>query len=558
MGPSSREFSRCRAWFRRHAGTSPVVRGRLSRSGCLVAAAFYCVSLTPSLLPRAWWLQGLVAGVTAAVGYAVGAVLESAARARRYSVPRTAGRVLAVVALAAVVGVTAWSVRWQGDVRRAVSMAPEVVWWQWALVPLAAVVPALLLLGLARCVRLATRVVVNAVGARVPRPAAYAVGLALVAFVGVGLVQGFLFDRVLRVVESAASLTDQGTTEGVVRPGLATLSGGPSSLVAWDTLGAKGRDFVGKATARADIEAFTGAAAKDPVRVYVGLRSAGTPEERAGLAVRELERTGGFSREVLAVMGTTGTGWVNEQGSKPLEYMWGGDSALVAVQYSYLPSWASVLTEDEAAGAGRALYDAVRRKWLTLPADRRPRLLLYGESLGSYAMENALGGSPAALVSQVDGALFVGPTYSNPLWNKVTEERRAGSPQWRPVYDAGRNVRFAQVPADYAVPDGPWEWRRSVYLQNGSDPVVWWSPGLAFHEPDWLETPRAADVSPAMRWYPLVTFWQVACDMAGAEGVPAGYGHRYGALPTSAWAEITRPPGWTEADSARLARHLTQ
>ena len=46
-----------------------------------MATAFYCLSLTPSLLPRAWWLQGLAAGVTAAAGYAVGAVLEAARRA---------------------------------------------------------------------------------------------------------------------------------------------------------------------------------------------------------------------------------------------------------------------------------------------------------------------------------------------------------------------------------------------------------------------------------------------------------------------------------------------
>ncbi|MCQ4208365.1 alpha/beta hydrolase [Streptomyces longispororuber] len=530
-----------------------------------MAAAFYCLSLTPSLLPRAWWLQGIAAGVTAVLGYAVGAILQATTQGmvRRAGLLPSSGRrrwtqrVLAALAVGAVVVMTAWSVRWQGDVRRAVSMTPEVVWWQWALVPLVAALLALLLLGAARTVRLATRVVANAAGVHVPRPAAYAIGITLVALVGIGFAQGFLLNRVLGIVESAASLTDQGTTEGIVQPDLSTLSGSPHSAAAWDTLGAKGRDFIGEAARRADIEAFTGRSAKDPVRVYVGLRSADTLQERADLAVRELERTGGFARKVLAVMGTTGTGWINEQGSKPLEYMWGGDSALVAMQYSYLPSWVSALTEDEAADAGAALFDAVHDKWLTLPEESRPQLLVYGESLGSYAMENALGGSPAALTSKVDGALFVGPTYSNPLWNRVTDDRQPGSPQWRPVFDDGVSVRFAQVPADYAVPDTRWGRPRAVYLQNGSDPVVWWSPGLGFHEPDWLHTPRARDVSPAMRWYPLVTFWQVACDLAGAAEVPEGYGHRYGAMPTSAWAEITGPPDWTEADSDRLARRLT-
>ena len=44
---------------------------------------------------------------------------------------------------------------------------------------------------------------------------------------------------------------------------------------------------------------------------------------------------------------------------------------------------------------------------------------------------------------------------------------------------------------------------------KGSGPIVWWSPSLAFHVPGWLKGPRGPGVSPAMSWYPLVTFWQV-------------------------------------------------
>ncbi|MGW5654343.1 alpha/beta hydrolase [Streptomyces humi] len=570
-----RALNRTRDWTRRtaerarrtgarargHAGPGRVVRRRPCWGGLAVAVLGYCLSLTPSLLPRAWWLQGLAAGVSAVVGYAVGAVLETFARfLLRWAGVRVRPRVrrivrpaLVVLGVAAVVTVTAWSVRWEGEVRRAVSLPPQFARWQWALVPVVAACVAALLLLLARTVRLGTRVLAHALGAHVPRRVAYGTGAAVVAFVIVGVVQGFLLRAALDAIESGASLADRGTTEGVHRPNLPTLSGGPDSAAPWDTLGAKGRDFVGTATPRVDIAALTGRPARDPVRVYVGLRSADTLDERAALAVRELERTGGFSRKVLAVMGTTGTGWINDQGSKPLEYMWGGDTAQVAMQYSYLPSWVSALTEDEAAATGRALFDAVHDRWRTLPASSRPRLLVYGESLGSFSMESALDGSLTALTSETDGALFVGPTYDNPLWKRITAERRPGSPEWRPVVADGTNVRFAQVPTDYGIPAAPWGEPRAVYLQNGSDPVVWWSPDLALHRPDWLDRPRARDVSPAMRWYPLLTFWQVACDLAGADSVPDGFGHRYGTLPTSAWAEITRPPGWTAADTARLA-----
>ena len=45
---------------------------RYTWSGTLGAVLFGCASLTPSLLPRGWVLQGLIAGITAAIGYGVG------------------------------------------------------------------------------------------------------------------------------------------------------------------------------------------------------------------------------------------------------------------------------------------------------------------------------------------------------------------------------------------------------------------------------------------------------------------------------------------------------
>ena len=45
----------------------------LSGVGVTTATWFFAASLVPSLLPRAAWLQGLVSGVTVAVGYGLGA-----------------------------------------------------------------------------------------------------------------------------------------------------------------------------------------------------------------------------------------------------------------------------------------------------------------------------------------------------------------------------------------------------------------------------------------------------------------------------------------------------
>ena len=150
--------------------------------------------------------------------------------------------------------------------------------------------------------------------------------------------------------------------------------------------------------------------------------------------------------------------------------------------------------------------------------------------------------------------LWVGPTNTNTLWSRFTADRAPGSPEWQPVYQGGQTVRFgSRRPAPRTPPAG--REPRALYLQNPSDPIVWWSWSLAFHEPDWLRGTHPPDVSSAMHWYPLVTFWQVAGDLALAAAVPAPHGHTYDMLQgASAWASILQPPGWTAARTTELGR----
>jgi uncharacterized membrane protein len=61
---------------------------------------------------------------------------------------------------------------------------------------------------------------------------------------------------------------------------------------------------------REDISAFSGRSALEPIRVYLELRSANTPEARAKLALEELKRVGRFERSVLIVEHRP-TGWVD-------------------------------------------------------------------------------------------------------------------------------------------------------------------------------------------------------------------------------------------------------
>ncbi len=225
---------------------------------------------------------------------------------------------------------------------------------------------------------------------------------------------------------------------------------------------------------------FNGARATEPIRAYAGLNSADSIRETAQLAARELQRTGGLDRAVVAVATTTGTGWINEAEADALEYMYNGDSAIVSMQYSFLPSWISFLVDKEnARQAGQALFEAVDALVREMPEAQRPKLVVFGESLGSFGGEAPFL-SLNNIVARTDGALFSGPTFNNTMWEDLKRNRDPGSPQWLPIYDQGDNVRFVARADNLGRPDKPWAIPRIVYLQHASDPIAWWNPDLLF------------------------------------------------------------------------------
>jgi uncharacterized membrane protein len=337
----------------------------------------------------------------------------------------------------------------------------------------------------------------------------------------------------------------------VVPPPSGLRSGGPGALVAWNTLGMYGRSFTAGGPAPERIAAVTGRPAQASIRMYAGLDSAPTAEARARLAVDDLERAGGFLRSVLAVGTTTGSGWVDPAAADSLEYLTGGDSAVVAMQYSYLPSWLSYLVDqNRAREAGRELFDAVYARWSALPLDARPRLLVFGESLGSFGAEAAFSGE-FDLRNRTSGTLFVGPPNFNQLYRTFVDDRDPGSTEVAPVYRAGRTVRFATDPGGPVPPVGPpWDGPRVLYLTHPSDPIVWWNTDLVLSRPDWLEEPRGRDVTDAVRWIPFVTFWQVTADLPFALDVPQGHGHTYSREYVDGWLNVLH----AERDDAEVAR----
>jgi uncharacterized membrane protein len=524
----------------------------LTLPGCWGALVASCLSFTPSLLPRGGVIQGVVWGISAVIGYGIGVLLASIWRAFADREPRRPRRwawraffISAAVLLVVFFGLGQY---WQYLLRQLMGVHEYDVWLV-VLSPLIAVAVFWLLLLISRGVRGVFRWTAERLGRRIGQRAARAVGWILVAGVSYLVVTGLLLQGLVGLANDIFSVRDGATPEGVHQPTSSLRSGGPGSVVPWDTLGRQGRGFVGTGPSEADIAKFSHRPAMEPIRIYAGLGSADDTEARAQLAVQDLDRAGAFQRKSLLVVTTTGSGWVDPASVDSFEYLTGGDAATVAIQYSYLPSWISYLVDQsKAREAGRDLFDAVYGTWSRLPQATRPKLYVAGESLGSFGGETAFSGEND-LANRTAGTLFVGPPNFNTLFREFSDHRQTGSPEIQPVYKDGRTVRFTSDPNVSIPPTGqPWDGTRVLYLMHSSDPIVWWSPNLVFSEPDWIAETPGTDVLKGTVWIPFVTFWQVTADLPFSTGVPAGHGHTYTAEYVDGWNTVLRPSGVTAQD----------
>nr|WP_246442778.1 alpha/beta-hydrolase family protein [Rhodococcus triatomae] len=540
---------------------------RLDFTGLAFAALFFSWSLTPSLLPRDWLFQGLIGGINAAIGYALGTATGWAVRRwflRKRSwwplpEPWASAVKVFVATTSIVVSVVmlVYSAGWQREIARLMDAEGTTTSGYIRTGVLSLLVAATIV-----AVWRVLRDIVRWIAGRLIRmlrlsiPVATTIGVIVVTVLSLLLIDGVLLRGSYSAINNMFSLENTTTRDGAEQPTAPERSGSPDSHAPWDTLGFQGRDFVSRGLHAEDLEASSGRPASEPIRVYAGLETADTPDERMDVVIRELERTGAFSRSVLVVIPTTGTGWVNPTAAEAIELVHNGDSALVAAQYSYLPSWISFLADrDKAAEAGKLLIERVRERWLQEPAETRPRLMVYGESLGTQAGEGAFT-DLGDVRSKVDGVLWVGPPNSNPLWGSLVARRDPGSTEIAPRYADGLLVRFADDSTDLAADGTEWLSPRVLYLQHATDPVVWWSPDLMFTRPDWLHEPPGPDRTPSMKWFPFVTFWQVSADLTNAAGVPDGHGHNYGTLVLDGWVAVAQPEGWTAEDTERARTTL--
>lgn len=380
------------------------------------------------------------------------------------------------------------------------------------------------------------------------RRTGHAVSLILV---GVGTHQ--IWNRAMRGIESGTTTFEEGmdaTAAGLWTNPL--VSGDPESLVAWESLGREGRrhsasyvrpvpmldkptELKGHARPELSIQTVMQEEPRaTPIQIFVGLDSADGITERVDLALAEMDRTDAWSRSLLMLVSPTGTGYVNYVAVSCAQYMTRGDVATVTLQYSKRPSPLSLGLVGQAKEQNRLLWLRILERIRTMAPADRPKVVLFGESLGAHTSQAAFEGwgtlGPQAL--GIDRALWIG-TPEGSTWRHELVGRERPDVDQSLVAIVNDYEQFTALGAEAK------EKVRYVLLSHDNDGVTKFGASLINRRPDWLgpERPRTQEVpgrSPrgipsSMRWRPVTTFFQLLVDMKNAQ-VPGAYkawGHDY-------------------------------
>ena len=315
-------------------------------------------------------------------------------------------------------------------------------------------------------------------------------------------------------------------------PDLAEVTGGPGSLIPWEKQTRESSRWLREVLRPEQISTVMGEPAKQPIRVYSSLAGADTEQARADLLLAEIDRTGALDRSVFALFSPTGSGYVNYVASETLEYLTRGDCASACIQYSVLPSALSLNRVHMGTRQTRMVVNGLIERLLARPAEKRPKFVLFGESLGS----------------QVSQEMFRGQGITGPTGISLDAAVWIGTPnatKWRDEIWGDRSV--AQVPSvgpgAAFLPRAVRDWHglsaeqragvRYLLLNNGDDPIPKFGPPLLWRQPAWLgpDAQRPPGAPRGTDWQPIVTFFATFLDMQNALAPTPGVfdegGHDY-------------------------------
>jgi uncharacterized membrane protein len=362
-----------------------------------------------------------------------------------------------------------------------------------------------------------------------------------------------------------AGVTYVGRANEKVEPGYATpppsplVSGSEQSLSPFADLGQQGRRFVTDVVTPELIGQVMGEeAVAHPIRTYVGFDTEPLyPTGRAELALAELARSGAFDRSVLLLVSPTGTGWVDHTMIETAEFLARGDIATCCVQYGRYPSFLSVQKVALGRSQFRLLLWGIKQRLEERPPERRPRVLVFGESLGAWTSSDVVmfQGIEGFDHYGIDRALWVGLPWLA-KWSRSGMSR--GSSTLVPEGTVGVFDRHEQLAA---LDEEARRRLRAVILSHDNDPIAVMGPDLLVQRPWWLaDGRRGRGVPEQMHWRPLITFVQTAMDAANAmvsvPGEFGSFGHDYRADMVRFVGDAFQLPAATEAQLDRIEQTL--
>jgi uncharacterized membrane protein len=282
----------------------------------------------------------------------------------------------------------------------------------------------------------------------------------------------------------------------------------------FDALGKEGRRFVLMALTSADITAIMGEDAVDPVRVVGGYGSASSINDRARMILEDMKAVGAFDRSLIAVAAPTGVGYFNYTVAEALEYLTRGDCASVVPQYALVPSALALARTHEGCLLTRLVLEGIKEHSATLPAGKRPRVVLIGESLGALValdvatLPGPYVGVPALDHLGVSGGMYLGVPFLTEFWKRWREHPSAIDPQGR--------VDLVAEP-DEATPITPATVRHLMIVHH-DDPVTMFSFRMVLQPPWWMGPPatRPPLVPRETKFRPITTFILTTMDLKNA------------------------------------------
>lgn len=314
-----------------------------------------------------------------------------------------------------------------------------------------------------------------------------------------------------------------------IAPTSPLMSGSPESISPFADLGQQGRRFVTDVLTPEYIDETMGeGGAQHPIRVFIGYNSEPLyPSGRAEMALDELDRTDAFDRDYLLLVSPTGTGWVDQTMIESAELFTRGDIATCVIQYGKYPSFLSLQKVALGRAQFRLLLWGIAQRLKGRPPEERPKVLVFGESLGAWTSSDVVMHNGIAGFDHygIDKALWAGLPWMA-KWSKSGMGR--GSSDLVPEGTVG----VFDCPEELAVlSQDERSDLRAVILSHDNDPIAVMGPDLAIREPEWLKGERGRGVPPDMEWIPIVSGIQVMIDAANAMVTVPGhfgsFGHDY-------------------------------